>query len=91
MSHIEIFCPKCRWEPKTYSRWLCAPELGGCGHVWNTFDTHGICPKCNWHWIITACLWCKQFSPHEEWYHEPGRDSGERTEELDRLAETERP
>jgi hypothetical protein len=81
MSKAEIFCPKCKWKPRPGSRWICGPRLGGCGHVWNTFDTHGICPKCNWHWIITACLWCKQFSPHEEWYHEPGGDSEAREEE----------
>jgi hypothetical protein len=71
MSAPEIFCPKCKWRPKSSSRWLCSPQMGGCGAVWNTFDTHGICPKCSWKWIITACLSCKQFSPHEEWYHEP--------------------
>jgi hypothetical protein len=54
---------------------------------WNTFDTHGICPKCSWQWIITACLSCKQFSPHEEWYHEPIDESDGAREEKQVLEE----
>jgi hypothetical protein len=45
--------------------------MGGCGHVWNTFTTGGICPRCNYVWNITTCLACKQFSLHVEWYHYP--------------------
>ena len=56
-------------------------EIGGCGHSWNKFDTRGGCPKYNWKWIITACLSCKQFSPHEDWYHDPNEDSKEAKEE----------
>ncbi len=63
------------------SRWICAPQIGGCGTTWNTFDTRGVCPKCGWKWIITACLSCKQFSPHEDWYHDPNEDSEEMGEE----------
>jgi hypothetical protein len=55
--------------------------MGGCGTVWNTFTTHGVCPKCSWEWIITACLSCKQFSPHAEWYHDPLSDSGKKAAE----------
>lgn len=75
----EIFCPKCRWKPKPSNRWLCVPQIGGCGLSWDTFSTRGICPKCSWKWIITQCLSCKQFSPHQDWYHDPLEDSGERT------------
>jgi hypothetical protein len=81
MSKSEIFCPKCRWKPKPSSRWICAPQIGGCGTTWNTFDTRGVCPQCGWKWIITACLSCKQFSPHEDWYHDPNEDSEEVGEE----------
>ena len=81
MSKSEIFCPKCRWKPKPSSRWLCTLQIGGCGTTWNTFDTRGVCPKCGWKWIITACLSCKQFSPHEDWYHDPNEDSEEMGEE----------
>jgi hypothetical protein len=80
MRETEIFCPKCRWRPTPASRWVCSPRLGGCGTVWNTFDTRGVCPTCSWQWIITACLSCKQFSLHEEWYHDPNEDSQSREE-----------
>jgi hypothetical protein len=45
--------------------------MGGCGHVWNTFTTKGVCPKCSFAWEITACLSCKQYSLHKNWYHYP--------------------
>jgi hypothetical protein len=77
----EIFCPKCRWWPKLTDRWVCDLKLGGCGTIWNIFDTRGVCPTCSWHWIITQCVSCKQFSPHEEWYHEPIDKSDEAREE----------
>jgi hypothetical protein len=36
-----IRCPKCKWQPGRGERWMCK-----CRHVWNTFDTHGVCPAC---------------------------------------------
>jgi hypothetical protein len=81
MSESDIFCPKCRWKPTPVSRWWCTPKIGGCGHLWNTFDTRGVCPKCSWKWIITACLSCKRFSPHEDWYHDTNEDLKEVEEE----------
>lgn len=75
MSPPRIFCPLCRWIPEASSRWVCTRQLGGCGTSWNTFDTGGICPKCSWHWEITQCLSCKQFSLHKHWYHDPDGDS----------------
>lgn len=41
----------------------------------------GRLPECSWNWIITQCFSCKQFSPHEEWYHEPIGKSGDAREE----------
>lgn len=75
MTAPRIFCPLCRWIPEASSRWVCTRQLGGCGTSWNTFDTGGICPKCSWHWEITQCLSCKQFSLHKHWYHDPDSDS----------------
>jgi hypothetical protein len=40
-----------------------------------------VCPKCSWKWIITACLSCKRFSPHEDWYHDTDEDLKEVEEE----------
>jgi hypothetical protein len=39
-----------------------------CLHVWNTFDTRGVCPACGHQWKETQCLRCQAWSPHEEWY-----------------------
>ena len=64
---IEIMCPKCSWRPKPHSMWQCRPE---CGHLWNTFDTAGICPACGCAWKQTKCPACHQWSPHGEWYRE---------------------
>ena len=58
-----IRCPKCRWQPGRRSRWRCH-----CGHVWNTFDTHGVCPGCSYAWRDTRCPRCKHWSPHAAWY-----------------------
>lgn len=87
MAEPEIYCPKCKWRPNISSRWLCTGKLGGCGTVWNTFLTGGVCPHCAYAWEITACLSCKQFSLHEEWYHYPEDASGSSAEELTRVLE----
>jgi hypothetical protein len=41
-----------------------------CLHVWNTFDTRGVCPACGREWSETQCLRCKAWSRHEDWYVE---------------------
>ena len=66
-----IYCPCCCWRPGVSSRWACSREIGGCGSKWNTFETRGVCPSCRWHWEITQCLSCGQYSPHAHWYHDP--------------------
>jgi hypothetical protein len=77
-----IRCPLCSWQPRPSSRWACVdcptPELffGGCGTVWNTFDTHGVCPRCTHAWQWTSCLACGGWSLHDDWYiDEEGRPS----------------
>jgi hypothetical protein len=78
----EIYCPKCEWRPSPQSRWHCYP---GCGTVWNTFWTGGLCPGCAHQWKETACLACLVMSPHEDWYHYPDGELVERedTRELE--------
>lgn len=58
-----IRCPKCAWRPRPSSRWQCR-----CLHVWNTFDTAGLCPACGFQWEDTACLACHRWSKHRDWY-----------------------
>ena len=61
---MEIYCPKCRWEPPPSARWQCT-----CGHVWHTFETGGQCPGCTKVWRDTMCLACRGWSKHHDWYH----------------------
>ncbi len=58
-----IRCPRCNQPPSPSDRWLCK-----CGHRWNTFQTRGLCPRCQYQWEITACLVCGESSPHADWY-----------------------
>ena len=60
-----IRCPRCAWQPSAHDRWQCRSE---CLHVWNTFDTGGVCPACGHAWADTQCLRCQEWSPHEAWY-----------------------
>ena len=60
-----IRCPECQWQPAPQDTWCCAP---GCGHVWNTFETRGLCPGCAKQWTHTACLRCNAWPLHEAWY-----------------------
>jgi len=64
-SRPHIRCPLCGWSPTANSRWMCK-----CGHVWNTFDTGGVCPGCLYQWQITVCLSCHKISPHSNWYQQ---------------------
>lgn len=74
-----IRCPLCRWQPDSASRWFCwdcdYPEFfyGGCGAVWNTFETRGRCPGCRHRWSWTSCLRCGGWARHEDWYEKETR------------------
>ena len=70
--HTKIRCPLCHWQPRKEDRWFCEP---GCYHHWNTFDTAGVCPRCAKQWDETACLRCRAWSRHADWY-EPEGDNG---------------
>jgi hypothetical protein len=72
-----IACPKCDWRPDGGPYWGCT-----CGHVWDTFATHGVCPACGKAWKVTKCIryfGCGQWSDHEDWYHD---DDGLTVEEF---------
>lgn len=78
---LKIWCPGCEWRPQPSSRWWCTPP--GCGHVWNTFDTGGVCPQCSKIWQTTQCLSCKKRYPHVEWYHDEQSTGSETDTEAD--------
>jgi hypothetical protein len=67
-----IFCPVCSWAPGPHDRWQCRP---GCYTVWNTFETHALCPGCHKQWTVTVCLACGIASLHEDWYHDDEQDA----------------
>jgi hypothetical protein len=60
-----IRCPRCRYRPTSFDRWICR---AGCEHAWNTFDTRGRCPACGFQWLVTACPSCHEISRHVDWY-----------------------
>jgi hypothetical protein len=74
--YSRIRCPLCSWQPNDKSRWVCStcahPEYfqPGCGRIWNTFNTRGLCPGCQHQWRWTICLYCQGWSLHESWYLE---------------------
>jgi tetratricopeptide (TPR) repeat protein len=61
LSHVA--CPHCKRPPRCKDRWRCS-----CGNQWNTFDTRGRCPACDFQWAETACPVCNELSPHSDWY-----------------------
>ena len=62
-NNIRIVCPKCEWEHHGGPYWQCR-----CGHIWDTFETHGECPACHYVWKHTACPSCHRWSRHIDWY-----------------------
>jgi hypothetical protein len=65
-----IRCPSCGWAPGRDDLWACT-----CLHLWNTFETGGVCPACGRQWAETQCPRCSSWSPHLDWYaDEPSRD-----------------
>lgn len=72
-SNIVIECPQCEWSPDGGKHWGCT-----CGHIWNTFDTKGKCPKCKTQWEDTRCPGCGSMSSHKTWYKTPEEASGHR-------------
>ena len=62
---LRIRCPRCGWEPQRSDCWMCT-----CLHLWNTFDTRGVCPACGREWRETQCRRCLAWSPHADWYLE---------------------
>ena len=64
---MRISCPRCGYVPRPSDLWRCRP---GCGHMWHTFATQGVCPGCGKMWHDTMCPACKLWSPHDEWYHD---------------------
>jgi hypothetical protein len=75
-----VRCPLCGWQPSATSLWACQslgtpePFFGGCGAMWNTFDTRGRCPGCSHQWQWTSCHLCHGWSLHDDWYEQDDDD-----------------
>ncbi len=76
---MEIYCPRCGYEPQPYDRWMCNPN--GCGQHFDTFLTHGQCPNCFRVFKYTKCPLCRDWSLHEDWYHDAEPVESEQQEE----------
>ena len=62
-----IRCPLCGWKPQAHDCWSCK-----CGHVWNVFDTGGVCPACLHQATNMQCGGCGRYSLHSDWYEYKG-------------------
>jgi hypothetical protein len=56
-------CPECGWVPFALRAWKCK----GCGFVWDSFATGGVCPRCGHAHEEAACVRCRRISPYERW------------------------
>lgn len=52
-------CPRCHWRSDGGAHWACT-----CKHIWNTFETYGVCPVCGHRWADTRCPSCSRWSKH---------------------------
>ena len=66
---MKINCPKCNWQPTGEPLWVCDSY---CNHVFDTFSSFGVCPKCSKRYSQTACPACNSWSLHEDWYKDLG-------------------
>ena len=62
----DVACPRCGYVPVTGESWRCSPD--GCGALFDTFETHAKCPRCDATFSWTACPACGKISAHRAWY-----------------------
>ena len=60
---MKINCPKCNWQPTGEPLWVCDSY---CNHVFDTFSSFEVCPKCSKRYSQTACPACYSWSLHED-------------------------
>jgi Zn-dependent protease len=60
-------CPSCRTAPPLGAYWKC----GKCEQTFDTFETRGVCPRCQAEYPTTMCLDCQEQSPMNEWVVDP--------------------
>lgn len=61
--HIGFACPACKTAPPIGELWKC----NLCGHSFDTFQSHGVCPYCAAHYPVTKCFDCGEARPMQEW------------------------
>jgi Zn-dependent protease len=60
-------CPSCRTAPPLGAFWKCAR----CNSLFDTFETHAVCPHCSARYAATTCLDCQAQSSPEAWVTDP--------------------
>ncbi|HMF34980.1 MAG TPA: hypothetical protein VKK79_26395 [Candidatus Lokiarchaeia archaeon] len=62
-------CPHCHVNPPVGPHWQCGDLNGpGCGHMFDTFLTRAMCPRCGRKFPLTQCLHCGQWAPIADYY-----------------------
>jgi Zn-dependent protease len=56
-------CPCCKTAPPLGSLWRC----GQCKTMFDTFESHGVCPYCTTPFAVTQCLDCGRRYPMSDW------------------------
>jgi Zn-dependent protease len=56
-------CPNCRTAPPIGALWRCSQ----CSQLFDTFETHGVCPNCSARYSTATCLDCQTASSMDAW------------------------
>ena len=59
----DLRCPGCGWVPFALDAWKCKE----CGFVWDSFQTDGVCPRCDHAHDEAACVRCRRIFPNRQW------------------------
>ncbi len=61
--HDGFACPACKLAPPRGAFWGC----GKCRKLFDTFETHGVCPNCGTQFAVVSCPECGNVRPMSEW------------------------
>ena len=56
-------CPLCKAAPPVGTFWVC----GKCRKPFDTFESQAVCPHCETHYGVTACIDCGKTTPIADW------------------------
>ena len=61
--HLQFACPQCHTAPPSGPIWVCS----ACRTAFDTFESGGVCPRCQQSATLTACVECGAASPLPAW------------------------